>query len=184
MQKKAGHPLFEEVSEIVAGRCAMCHAAEPLWEGILTAPKNVYLESQEDILAQAEAIVMQSALSHAMPPANITYMETSERALIRRWYKDIFKARPSAIGRKHLFSPPSREMGAKLYARKDKAGWIGYQPSRIIYQIKTFRITQLPPLPILMPPMIIQGRWPIQTALLPAGRKKPLYFVIPGQGRI
>ena len=88
MQKKASHPLFEEVSEIVAGRCAMCHAAEPLWEGILTAPKNVYLESRADILAQAEAIVMQSALSHAMPPANITYMETSERALIRRWYKD------------------------------------------------------------------------------------------------
>jgi len=88
MQKKASHPLFEEVSEIVAGRCAMCHAAEPLWEGIVTAPKNVYLESREDILAQAEAIVMQSALSHAMPPANITYMETSERALIRRWYKD------------------------------------------------------------------------------------------------
>ena len=90
MQKKADHPLFEEVSEIVAGRCAMCHAAEPLWEGMLTAPKNVYLESREDILAQAEAIVMQSALSHAMPPANITYMETSERALIRRWYKDSF----------------------------------------------------------------------------------------------
>ena len=90
MQKKADHPLFEEVSEIVAGRCAMCHAAEPLWEGILTAPKNVYLESREDILAQAEAIVMQSALSHAMPPANITYMETSERALIRHWYKDSF----------------------------------------------------------------------------------------------
>ena len=90
MQKKADHPLFEEVSEIVAGRCAMCHAAEPLWEGILTAPKNVYLESREDILAQVEAIVMQSALSHAMPPANITYMETSERALIRRWYKDSF----------------------------------------------------------------------------------------------
>ena len=90
MQKKASHPLFEEVSEIVAGRCAMCHAAEPLWEGILTAPKNVYLESRADILAQAEAIVMQSALSHAMPPANITYMEPSERALIQRWYKDSF----------------------------------------------------------------------------------------------
>ena len=90
MQKKASHPLFEEVSEIVAGRCAMCHAAEPLWEGILTAPKNVYLESRADILAQAEAIVMQSALSNAMPPANITYMETSERALIQRWYKDSF----------------------------------------------------------------------------------------------
>jgi uncharacterized membrane protein len=24
-----------------------------------------------------------------MPPANITYMEAGERALIRRWYQDI-----------------------------------------------------------------------------------------------
>ena len=96
----------------------MCHAAEPLWEGILTAPKNVYLESQEDILAQAEAIVMQSALSHAMPPANITYMETSERALIRRWYKDSFKARPSAIGRKHLFKSPFQGDGGKAVCKK------------------------------------------------------------------
>ena len=67
----------------------MCHAAEPLWEGIVTTPKNVYLETDTDILDQAGAIFMHSAISHAMPPANITYMETAERALIRRWYQDI-----------------------------------------------------------------------------------------------
>ena len=88
-QRQASHPLFEEVSYIVEGRCSMCHAAEPLWEGILTAPMNVYLETHADILEQAGEIFMHSAISHAMPPANITYMETAERALIRRWYQDI-----------------------------------------------------------------------------------------------
>lgn len=89
LQKKANHPLFEEVGYIVEGRCSMCHATEPLWDGIIAAPKHVYLETSADILAQAEAIYLHSAVSHAMPPANITYMEVGERALIRRWYQDI-----------------------------------------------------------------------------------------------
>lgn len=89
LQKKANHPLFEEVGYIVEGRCSMCHATEPLWNGIIAAPKNVYLETSADILAQAKAIYLHSAVSHAMPPANITYMEVGERALIRRWYQDI-----------------------------------------------------------------------------------------------
>lgn len=89
LQKKANHPLFEEVGYIVEGRCSMCHATEPLWDGIIAAPKNVYLETSADILAQAKAIYLHSAISHAMPPANITYMEAGERALIRRWYQDI-----------------------------------------------------------------------------------------------
>ena len=89
LQKKANHPLFEEVGYIVEGRCSMCHATKPLWDGIIVAPKNVYLETSADILAQAKAIYLHSAVSHAMPPANITYMEVGERALIRRWYQDI-----------------------------------------------------------------------------------------------
>ena len=89
LQKKANHPLFEEVGYIVEGRCSMCHATEPLWDGIIAAPKHVYLETSADILAQAEAIYLHSAVAHAMPPANITYMEADERALIRRWYQDI-----------------------------------------------------------------------------------------------
>lgn len=91
LQKRANHPLFEEVGYIVEGRCSMCHAAEPLWEGIIVAPKNLHLETSADILTQAEAIYLHSAISHAMPPANITYMEEGERALIRRWYHELKK---------------------------------------------------------------------------------------------
>ena len=84
--RQRNHPLFENVQEIVAGRCSMCHAKEPLWEGLIVAPKNVYLESDHDILRQAEAIIVHTALSDAMPPANITYMEPEERLLLQRWF--------------------------------------------------------------------------------------------------
>src|ERR1700676_804138 len=34
-----GSPNFAAVEEIVSTRCSMCHAADPVWEGIVTAPK-------------------------------------------------------------------------------------------------------------------------------------------------
>ena len=80
-------PHFAQVSEIIAGRCSMCHAAEPLWPNIISPPKNVVLETDMQILKSARSIYMQSALSHAMPPANIAYMEESERHVIRKWYE-------------------------------------------------------------------------------------------------
>jgi uncharacterized membrane protein len=78
---------FEDVNDIVSGRCAMCHAAEPLWDGIAVAPKGVLLETPMQIAAEAKAIYLQSGVSHAMPPANIAYMEPEERALIRDWFE-------------------------------------------------------------------------------------------------
>ncbi|HRL04514.1 MAG TPA: peptidylprolyl isomerase, partial [Gemmiger formicilis] len=35
------------------GRCAMCHAKEPGWEGIVTPPKGVMLETDAQIAAYA-----------------------------------------------------------------------------------------------------------------------------------
>ena len=78
---------FEDVNDIVSGRCAMCHAAEPLWDGIAVAPKGVLLETPMQIAAEAKAIYIQSGISHAMPPANVAYMEPEERALIRDWFE-------------------------------------------------------------------------------------------------
>lgn len=78
---------FEAVNEIISGRCAMCHAAEPLWDGIAVAPKGVLLETPLQIAAEAKAIYLQSAISHAMPPANVAYMEQEERAIIRAWFE-------------------------------------------------------------------------------------------------
>ncbi|MEM1077696.1 MAG: urate hydroxylase PuuD [Pseudomonadota bacterium] len=78
---------FEDVHNIVLGRCSMCHAKEPSWDGIYWPPKGVVLESEADLATQAKAVYLQSGLSHAMPPANLSYMEPQERAAIVAWYR-------------------------------------------------------------------------------------------------
>jgi uncharacterized membrane protein len=78
---------FEDVVGIVQGRCSMCHAAEPGWEGIHWAPKGVVLETPAQIAQEARRIYLQSGVSHAMPPGNLSYMEPAERAAIVEWFR-------------------------------------------------------------------------------------------------
>lgn len=78
---------FDEVQDIVMGRCSMCHMAEPVWHGLRWAPKGVMLETGADVARQARAIYLQSGVSHAMPPSNITWMEPEERAAIVAWFR-------------------------------------------------------------------------------------------------
>ncbi|MGR3541862.1 MAG: urate hydroxylase PuuD [Hasllibacter sp.] len=80
-------PHFEEVALAVRGRCSMCHARDPVWDGIAWAPKGVLLETPEHVARQARQIYLQSGVSHAMPPGNLTGMEEDERRLIRDWYR-------------------------------------------------------------------------------------------------
>ncbi|HAT84525.1 MAG TPA: cysteine desulfurase [Rhizobiales bacterium] len=89
--KLASHVNFEQVTEIVQGRCSMCHAEEPGWDGIPTAPKGVLLETEEQISAAADLIYLHAGRTNAMPPANITYMEEEERRIIRNWYHDFLR---------------------------------------------------------------------------------------------
>ena len=78
---------FSETIDIVVSRCSMCHAREPVWEGVNWAPGDVYLETPNDITKNAKLIYLHSAISHAMPPANVTYMEDHERAILKRWFR-------------------------------------------------------------------------------------------------
>lgn len=78
---------FDEVQNIVTGRCSMCHAAEPFWEGVLWPPKGVRLETEHQIAMAAQQIYLQSGLTHAMPPANLSYMQQEERDKIVAWYR-------------------------------------------------------------------------------------------------
>ena len=80
-------PHFEEAANVVRGRCSMCHAREPFWDGIRWAPKGVLLETDADIARHARQVFLQAGASHAMPPGNLTGMEEVERALIRDWYR-------------------------------------------------------------------------------------------------
>ena len=87
-QKFAAADGFEEAHDIVLGRCSMCHAREPVWEGILWAPKGVLLETEADIAQNAQQIYLQSGVTHAMPPANVTFMEPEDRDAIIRWFRN------------------------------------------------------------------------------------------------
>lgn len=82
---------FDQVHDIVMGRCSMCHSAEPSWDGMLWPPKGVRLETEAQIAGAAKRIYIQAGLSHAMPPGNLSYMEDSERAQIVAWYQGAMK---------------------------------------------------------------------------------------------
>ena len=81
-----GDAHFGQVRDIVLGRCSMCHAAEPGWPGIATAPKRVVLETDAQIARHAREIFLQAGLTDAMPPANASFIEPQERAILRAWF--------------------------------------------------------------------------------------------------
>lgn len=78
---------FSDVHEIVTANCSMCHATEPLWEGMASPPKGVVLETEAQVARHAKAIWLQAGITHTMPPANLTYMEEEARLAIRSWYR-------------------------------------------------------------------------------------------------
>ena len=80
---------FEDVRNVVAGRCSMCHHAEPSWDGMLWPPKAVRLDNDAEIAKHAREIYLHAGLSHAMPPGNITFMEPEERAMIVSWFRGL-----------------------------------------------------------------------------------------------
>jgi uncharacterized membrane protein len=79
---------FAAARDVVMGRCSMCHMAEPVYEGVAQAPKNVRLDSDAAIANRAAEIVVQAGYSHAMPPGNVTEMTREERALLVAWYRE------------------------------------------------------------------------------------------------
>lgn len=87
-QRFAAAEGFDEVHQIVMGRCSMCHAAEPSWPGMHWPPKGVMLETRAQVAEEARRIYLQSGASHAMPPGNLSYMEPEERARIVAWFQE------------------------------------------------------------------------------------------------
>jgi len=75
----------DAVAEIVTSRCSMCHAQEPVWQGIHIAPKGVKLDTPEMVQRWRTEIIVQAGLTRAMPPNNLTEMTEAERAVLRQW---------------------------------------------------------------------------------------------------
>jgi uncharacterized membrane protein len=78
-------PTFANVQEIILSRCSMCHAAEPVWDGIITAPRGVRLDDEEHIRRNAKLIGRNAGWASAMPPGNVTEMTGEERAVVAAW---------------------------------------------------------------------------------------------------
>jgi uncharacterized membrane protein len=78
-------PTFANIEEIVLSRCSMCHGAEPVWAGIVTAPRGILLDDTDHIRRSVRLIGRNAAWSSAMPPGNITEMTGEERAMIAAW---------------------------------------------------------------------------------------------------
>jgi len=83
---------FENVVELVQGRCAMCHAEYPGWDSIIAPPRGVMLESEKQIAAHAREIYLQAGRSQAMPPPNARIfgvaLTREERELLVNWYQN------------------------------------------------------------------------------------------------
>lgn len=74
-----------DVNEVITSRCSMCHAAEPVWDGLASAPKGILLDSPAQIARNAPLIMEQAVITHAMPPNNITEITKEERHVLAMW---------------------------------------------------------------------------------------------------
>jgi len=74
-----------EITEVVMGRCAMCHAQDPGWPGLGLAPKGVLLDTPEAIERNRRRVGLFAGMTNAMPPNNITEMTDDERRLVANW---------------------------------------------------------------------------------------------------
>ena len=87
-QKFASAAGFDEAFDVVLGNCSMCHAREPVWEGLRWPPKGVVLETRSDVTQNAERIFLHAGASRAMPPPNaIPTMTEDNRTTLVAWYR-------------------------------------------------------------------------------------------------
>ncbi len=87
----SGRASLAEVGAILRERCTVCHANSPSFPGIQAPPGGVLLETDEQILNQAERIHQQAVVLRVMPIGNLTRMTDDERALLELWYRSGLK---------------------------------------------------------------------------------------------
>ncbi len=85
---------FGDAFDVVLGNCSMCHAREPVWEGMHWPPNGVVLETESDVARHARQIFLQAGVTHAMPPPNaVSTMDAGSRATIVAWYRNATRSR-------------------------------------------------------------------------------------------
>ena len=74
-----------EALGIVDAHCAQCHSAQPAHPAFRTTPKNVVLETADDLRRYASLIDLHTVRTRTMPLGNETGMTDAERARLGVW---------------------------------------------------------------------------------------------------
>src|SRR6185295_12274950 len=74
-----------EVMETMRKHCVMCHAVKPTHPSFDAPPKNVSLETIDEVKAWAVKVVEQVVRDRAMPVGNETEMTEAEREALVLW---------------------------------------------------------------------------------------------------
>ncbi len=78
---------FDDVRAVVAHRCMTCHSAAPTHPAFPAAPGGVILDTDAQIVAEAQRIHQQTVITRVMPIGNLTNISEEERDIIDRWYQ-------------------------------------------------------------------------------------------------
>lgn len=82
------HLDYAYVRTIVEARCQSCHSTNNTDENFKVAPKDVVLETEEQLKKHKELVIKQVE-NKVMPLANLTLMTDEERAVLVSWLKTL-----------------------------------------------------------------------------------------------
>ena len=74
-----------EVLGITDAHCVSCHAQVPTHPAFKTAPKNIVLETVDDLRRYADLVDLHTVRTRTMPLGNLTGMTDAERARLGAW---------------------------------------------------------------------------------------------------
>ena len=82
----AAQPVSDvEVLGITDAHCVSCHAQQPTHPAFKTAPKNIVLETTDDLRRYADLVDLHSVRTRTMPLGNLTGMTDGERVRLGAW---------------------------------------------------------------------------------------------------
>ena len=79
------------IRPVIQSRCTSCHSDRPTHIAFPAAPAGVVLDTDAQIIAEAQRIHLQTVTMKAMPIGNLTEMSDEERALIDGWYRSNYE---------------------------------------------------------------------------------------------
>jgi uncharacterized membrane protein len=80
---------FNEVRTVVHHRCTTCHSSQPTHPAFPAAPGGVILDTDQQIVAEAQRIHQQTVVTRVMPIGNLTGISEEERDILGRWYQSV-----------------------------------------------------------------------------------------------